>query len=415
MTRDNDFERVLDQWLAEGPTQMPGRFLDDTLDLIDHAPKRPLAWLRPRAIDTNRKRLIAAAAAIVLLVAGIGSVVVLRTPGVGTSPTPSPSPGAFADPPLLVGSWTSVGTRHRPFQNGDHVNDTIGRVDIVVGDADVSWDDLKAAVLSSRSPVGPDTFEVRIVSGPPPEWNCRIGDVGTYRSSLSADGLNLTLTPLGDACAVRQAVLAGDWLRTDMGTLAPGRHVSRLFRPFGEAGGPLSYAVPAGWGDGWECPQCLNLVKTDVAATTTTSIDMYANIKPTSLGAPCNTAIAGAGTTPTGIAQWLTTLPGLVVTTPSPVTIGGLAGISVDVSVVPNGDTGACPFLIDGSGSITLADPDVPDLNLSIPSAGQARWILLDRGTAPTLLVALATENKASWDAYLAETMPIVDSFTFVP
>ena len=30
MTPDNDIERVLDQWFAEGPTQMPGRFLDDT-------------------------------------------------------------------------------------------------------------------------------------------------------------------------------------------------------------------------------------------------------------------------------------------------------------------------------------------------------------------------------------------------
>ena len=43
MTRDHDIERVLDQWFTEGPTQMPDRFLDGTLDRIDRAPQRRLA------------------------------------------------------------------------------------------------------------------------------------------------------------------------------------------------------------------------------------------------------------------------------------------------------------------------------------------------------------------------------------
>ena len=50
MTREQDIERVLDEWFVEGPTQMPSRFLDDTLDRIDRAPQRRLAGLRPRLL-----------------------------------------------------------------------------------------------------------------------------------------------------------------------------------------------------------------------------------------------------------------------------------------------------------------------------------------------------------------------------
>ena len=48
MTPDHDIERVLDRWFTEGPTQMPDRFLDDTLDRIDRAPRPRLAGLRTR-------------------------------------------------------------------------------------------------------------------------------------------------------------------------------------------------------------------------------------------------------------------------------------------------------------------------------------------------------------------------------
>ena len=188
MTPDNDIERVLDQWFAEGPMQMPGRFLDDTLGRIDREPKRRLVGLRPMVVHADPRRLAAAAAVVALLIAGIGSAVVLRTPAVGVNPSPSPSAGAFADPALLVGSWTSDGTRHVPFQNGSHTIDTIVRTDISIGETDLRWANVKTDVLSSKSVVGPDTIEFRMVSSSPPEWKCQVGDAGTPSATFVRSG-----------------------------------------------------------------------------------------------------------------------------------------------------------------------------------------------------------------------------------
>ena len=334
MTPDNDIERVLDQWFAEGPMQMPGRFLDDTLGRIDREPKRRLVGLRPMVVHADPRRLAAAAAVVALLIAGIGSAVVLRTPAVGVNPSPSPSAGAFADPALLVGSWTSDGTRHVPFQNGSHTIDTIVRTDISIGETDLRWANVKTDVLSSKSVVGPDTIEFRMVSSSPPEWKCQVGDAGTYRFRISADGQRLTLTAVSDVCAVRQGVLAGEWLRTEMGDLAPGRHVPGLVEPFGNAGGRMSYTVPAGWNDTWECAECL-ILTSPLAAM----ISLDTDIEVSGALASC----PPGGRSAAVIAAWLRTLPSLAVSTPTAVSIGGLSGVQVDVSVGDGSSTDACP------------------------------------------------------------------------
>jgi hypothetical protein len=41
---------------------------------------------------------------------------------------------------------------------------------------------------------------------------CNLGDVGRYVSSLSADGSQLTLASVGDACRSREVVLARTWV-----------------------------------------------------------------------------------------------------------------------------------------------------------------------------------------------------------
>ena len=400
MTPDNDIERVLDQWFAEGPTQMPSRFFDDTLGRIDRTPRRRLVALRPRVAHMDPRRLLAAAAVVALLIAGIGSALVLRTPAVGVSPSPSPSAGAISDPALLVGSWTSVGTRHVPFQNGSHTIDTLIRTDISIGDTDLRWANVKTELLSSKAIVGPDTVEFRMVSTSPPEWKCQIGDAGTYRFSISTAGQRLTLMAISDVCAVRQGVLAGDWLRTEMGDLAPGRHVPALVKPFGNAGGQLSYTVPVGWTDNWECAECLVLTS-PLAATIYLDTDVEVS------GCPPGGGSAAA------VAAWLRTLPSLAVSTPTAVRIGGLSGVQVDVSVGRGSSTDACPFFVDGSGIVTLQALGEPDRQVSVPSLGIARWILLDRGDGSTMLIDIESEDKAGNDL-LARAMPVVNSLEFV-
>lgn len=418
-----DFDPRIAAWLADDPTLAPRNALETVLAAYPsiaqgRAPLRRLAGLRPRLLALNPSLRLAAAAAVVLLIVGTALAVVSRAPAVGVNPSPShsavPSPSAAAiwDPMMLQASWTSVGTRHTPYRNGNHTLDTVHRVDIVIDASEVRWEARTTDVLSSKSIVRPDMIEFRMVPSSPPEWNCQIGDVGTYRFGLASGDQSLTLTLVSDVCAARAAVLTGDWLRTDMGDLSRGRHVPPLFRPFGDAGGQFSYTVPSGWSDQWECADCLTLAND----ATSGGINLYSNVVPLSLGSSCEKATAGVSSTPTDIARWLTTLPGLVATTPKAVSVGSLSGTMIEMSAGPDSATVYCQFLIDGSGSFTLADPQVPDLPLSIHSVGNgmSRWILLDRGDGLTLLVDLEGYDKTSWDAFLVAAMPVVNTFTFV-
>ena len=100
----------------------------------------------------------------------------------------------------------------------------------------------------------------------------------------------------------------------------------------------------------------------------------------------------------------LATVPGLVVTEPTTLTIGGLDGVMVDVSVDPEWDE-AC--LADAYVS-TFAEP-----NLLLACGMQPRYILLDRGDGGSLLIAIEMHDKATRDAVIAATMPIIRSFEF--
>jgi hypothetical protein len=94
MTHDRDVERLLGQWLGEGPTEVPDRVIDVVTDRIGRQPQRP-AWRfhwRPSAMTP--KRGAAAALAAVVIVA-VGAMYFLRAStgtGIGgQNPTVSPS------------------------------------------------------------------------------------------------------------------------------------------------------------------------------------------------------------------------------------------------------------------------------------------------------------------------------------
>ena len=124
MTPDRDIERALERWFTEGPTHMPSRFLDETLERIDDLPRRPFTDLRPRLRTVHFNVRLAAAAMVVLVMVVVGSAVMTRSAQVGAAPSPSPSPSvptlSGTTPAALRSVWSSVGTRKIPFQNGNH-------------------------------------------------------------------------------------------------------------------------------------------------------------------------------------------------------------------------------------------------------------------------------------------------------
>jgi hypothetical protein len=68
-------------------------------------------------------------------------------------------------------------------------------------------DDRHRTGVEEYAPTRPVSVDGRVLAG------CDPGDVGRYVSSLPADGNQLTLASVGDACPSREAVLARTWVR----------------------------------------------------------------------------------------------------------------------------------------------------------------------------------------------------------
>lgn len=105
MRPDRDIDVLLDAWLAEGPLEAPDRILDVVADRVHRRRPEPawrLAW-RDSRMNTAIKPILAAAAVLVLSVAGVAVIMNQPSPGIGgpeatptpiASPSPSPSPSS---------------------------------------------------------------------------------------------------------------------------------------------------------------------------------------------------------------------------------------------------------------------------------------------------------------------------------
>jgi hypothetical protein len=282
---------------------------------------------------------------------------------------------------------------------------------------------------SAASLDGPDSIRLQLYAD---AAGCRSGDVGTYTFTLSATGRALTLHAADDPCASRVAAISGDWVRAAcpfpgwcLGDLDSGRHVSAAFNPWVPpqawqyAYGRFSYVVPDGWqnfedgGDGYA------LAKQDAPegpdALPTSAIRIWQDVLANAQTASCENAPApGVGHTARAIATWLSSLPSLDTTKPKSVTIGGLRGFMLDVSI-NRASKSTCPWM-DGKPAATLfinSDPS-SSFGWGIGLDGSMRLFLLDLGGGRTLLIDIEATDQATWKALVADAMPVVESFEFI-
>jgi hypothetical protein len=92
MSTDRDVTRTVRSWLEEGVTALPDRVLDNVLDHLSTTPQRRSWWPAQRAqrMTSALKILVAAAAVVAVVVAGV--YLVPRQGGFGGPGTPSSSP-----------------------------------------------------------------------------------------------------------------------------------------------------------------------------------------------------------------------------------------------------------------------------------------------------------------------------------
>jgi hypothetical protein len=427
MTRERDIERVLDRWFAEGPAVMPDRLFQAAFDRIDHIPQRRLARLEMRFAAMTRNTRLAAAAGVIVAIAVLGAITVNSWSTVGNKPTPSPSttdtpaPSLAALPANLRYVW--VGD-HRVVPGIEEAQD--GSVLALTGSTALWNRGGHAPILrSTASLVAPDEIRFSLERG---MGACGAGDLGSYRVVLNPSLDSMTLTPIGETCAIRQAAFAGDWVRSNcpnrdawcLGDLEAGTHSSVTFNPFSEPTawklnfGALSYTVPDGWTNSEDCLGCYLLAKQ--GAPESTGIFLFDDVVAHVQGARMCQALnePGVGRKPADLATWLTTLPGLDATPPTPVTIGGLAGYTLDISVAPAW-TRQCPYS-NGQPMVSLwsdADPaDHDGFDWGIGGDAKMRVFLLDLGDGRTLLVDVEG-RKVDYEALLPEAMAVINSFTF--
>ena len=113
-------------------------------------------------------------------------------------------------------------------------------------------------------------------------------------------------------------------------------------------------------------------------------------------------------------------MEGLSMTTPESVTIGGLEGVVVDVSVTP-GWVGLCEFSQENNGPPIYDGPlrlfndnaGNGDVSLSAAVDEMARVFILDRGDSQILVIVVRAQGQAAWNALVADAMPIIDTFEF--
>lgn len=104
MTRHLDLDRAIEEWLSEGPSQLPDRAIDAIVHQLDTTTQRKYWWL-PRREQMNRMTFALGGAAAAVVVAVLALGLYYNQPGAGGQPTPSASPMHV---PIVVGEEGSV-------------------------------------------------------------------------------------------------------------------------------------------------------------------------------------------------------------------------------------------------------------------------------------------------------------------
>lgn len=375
---------------------------------------------------------LAAAFAAVVLVGVVGVVVSWRaSPPIGPQPTLSPAPSATGPvPEVLRHSW------QRPYAVTPGLDQWgSGFLTLASDLMDFGPAPGDAASKSTVAAAGPDTL---VATATAETQGCAIEDIGAYRWSLEGKGTVLTLTATtADACAAREAALAGPWVRSDLplprdsaAPLAPGTYMTSAFDPFSKPGvsGQLSYTVPEGWKVKVDEPDVFLLHHLPDPSSSQTATDSFVSlfVQPriaadVAEGAMCGPvgAAPGVGGGIDDIVAAIIARPGVVSTLPTAVTIGGFNGQMLDVRLAPSW-TGGCqapegpivgmPILVEagsGTGPVAGIGPDNP-----------LRLILLDLDGGRTMAIAIYSGGQstpAAFEERVAEVMPIIDSFEFHP
>jgi hypothetical protein len=180
-----------------------------------------------------------------------------------------------------------------------------------------------------------------------------------------------------------------------LGPVASGTYGTTVFRPI------ITYRVPAGWGNFEDLPGNFLLIPpggefAGVDPGTSDYVGVYASVVPDRPGCDGSPAVEQD---PTAIARWYGHQRAFETTTPYSVSVGGLDGIVLDLSL-PHGSDGAC--FLKGTSPSEFEHGLIPGLVI--------RLYLLRHG--PDTL-AIEVDDVAGGGNHLDAYSSVVDDFGF--
>jgi hypothetical protein len=432
MTTDRDFDRIARAWLETSPDEAPDRAVAAVLQAVDTTPqvRTPWRWLPWRSTPMNRIPIALGAAAVVVIA---GTVVLSRSgPGPAAGSTPSPSPTIAASPggsPASAGG--SLPAELRRVWMGGHrglvvtgagsLLDFTGPIFHFAQSAGTSAQLLQ----STASAVGDGKLRLESIAAAD---TCNKGDVGTYSWSLNPSGRILTVAEDQDACPTRAGAVVGTWWLMDcpltddfcLGALDSGTYASQFITPRLDPGagatwspvfGGLTYTVPDGWANAADWPESFDLVPVSELPPVdpgNRSRSILLNTQPSAMSQdkPCSDTVQpGVMRTVDAVVTWLGTVPGLVTTKPTAITIDGHPGQWLDIRMDPAW-TKKCA---DGTGPIvTYMMPGT-----AVMGTERERLILLDLGGGDVVQILIFTKDQAGFDAFVPQAMPVIESLKF--
>ena len=430
MTDDRDFDRLARAWLDLMPDEAPDRTVSAVLQAVETTSQMWRPWRRlPWRLPNMNRALLAATVVGVAVVAVGGGLWLTRSDGPATGSS-SPTPTLSASPSASEGAGDPVPSALQAIWMGDHRDPVAADAgaSIVLGEEKFHLAQSAGSSLqylqSTASATG--NGQIRLVTMADSN-GCTKDDVGVYSWSLTPSGRTLTLATEQDACTARSAAIAGEWwlmgctIENDncLGLLDGGTYKSQFITPRLDSDatwrpmvGALTYTVPDGWANSSDWPDSFELVPAaELPPVEETdrrrNIGVFRQPSAMSQDRPCSDEVEpGVGRTVDDLVAWLPSVPGLITTTPEPITIGGHAGQMIDIGLDPAGTATVC------EGSI---EPIVAFLNpgIAVGESQRTRLILLDLGDGAVVAIGVWTRDQATFDAFIPQAMQVIESFRF--
>ena len=236
-------------------------------------------------------------------------------------------------------------------------------------------------------------------------WPSNSG-VGGPRSG-PGQGARSTPSPMPVSSPVSSPSACSDDSVGCLGLLAAGVHIAPQFG--------VTFTVPAGWKRLAESPDWFLLAPQDGTATNTGEwLAVFADAVVSAQPPDCSSSpLPGVGHTADAIATYLTHHHGLVTSNVTRVTIGGLAGESLDLSLATSW-TAICP----GSGGPEVAyltQDNESGYQWSVGGTEHQHMTLLDDGRGGVIAIAINSPTAEGFEAFVQAATPIVNSFSFRP